>query len=186
MLERLRSNRSPRPERCDRAANVRGEIGTDATLVMEIREVVSSRASYGYRRVTAMLNRARGARSEQRVNHKREHVRDMMVHAVERRFGEQTRQLPCDIEWLSDNGSTYRSDETRSFGEGIGFTICTTPPYSPESNGMAESFVKSFKRNYVYLADLLVCGRGDVAAARVGRRLQPRTAPPRAENAVTH
>jgi putative transposase len=32
--------------------------------------------------------------------------------------------------------------------------MCTTPPYSPESNCMAESFVKNFKRDYVYLADL--------------------------------
>ena len=43
--------------------------------------------------------------------------------------------------------------ETRAFGAEIGFIMCTTPPYSPESNGMAESFVKSLKRDYVYLAD---------------------------------
>jgi putative transposase len=83
-----------------------------------------------------------------------EHVRDMMVQAVEHRFGADTRRLPAPIEWLSDNGSIFTSDETRAFGAEIGFEMCTTPPYSPESNGMAESFVKSFKRDYVYLADL--------------------------------
>jgi putative transposase len=30
----------------------------------------------------------------------------------------------------------------------------TTRPYSPESNGMAASLVKSFKRDRLYLADL--------------------------------
>ena len=29
--------------------------------------------------------------------------------------------------------------------------ICNTPAYSPESNGMAECFVKGFKRDYVYV-----------------------------------
>jgi putative transposase len=82
-----------------------------------------------------------------------EHVRDMMVQAIEHRFGAETRKLTNPIEFLSDNGSIYASDETRTFGAEIGFVMCTTPPYSPESNGMAESFVKSFKRDYVYLAD---------------------------------
>jgi len=73
----------------------------------------------------------------------REHIRDMMVQAVESRFGAGTRQLPTPIEWLSDNGSIYTSNETREFGAGIGFEICTTPPYSSESNGTAESLMKS-------------------------------------------
>jgi len=32
--------------------------------------------------------------------------------------------------------------------------VCTTPSYSPESNGMAEAFVKTFQRDYVYLAEV--------------------------------
>lgn len=38
-----------------------------------------------------------------------------------------------------------------SFGAEFGFIVCNTPSYSPESNGMAEAFVKTFKRDYVYL-----------------------------------
>ena len=29
--------------------------------------------------------------------------------------------------------------------------MCTTPVQSPESNGMAEGFVKTFKRDYVHV-----------------------------------
>jgi putative transposase len=32
--------------------------------------------------------------------------------------------------------------------------VCNTPSYSPESNGMAEAFVKRFKADYVHLAQL--------------------------------
>lgn len=208
LLEQLRKRREPTaPTPVVEPAEAQ-ETGANAALVGRIRELVGERPSYGYRRVTALLNRE----LSERVNPKRiyrimkrnklllerctgngrgtkhdaviitlkpnlrfvldscdrevtgfvaapgplcgEHVRDMMVQAVEHRFGADMRRLPAPIEWLSDNGSIFTSDETRAFGAEIGFEMCTTPPYSPESNGMAESFVKSFKRDYVYLADL--------------------------------
>ncbi len=31
----------------------------------------------------------------------------------------------------------------------LGFVPITTPAYSPQSNGLAEAFVKTFKRDYV-------------------------------------
>jgi putative transposase len=57
--------------------------------------------------------------------------------------------LPSPAEWLSDNGSGYIARETRGFAQDIGLTPCRTPYGSPQSNGMAESFVKTFKRDYV-------------------------------------
>jgi transposase InsO family protein len=76
-------------------------------------------------------------------------VRDLMLETVATRFG-NVLQLPHSVEWLSDNGPAYISDDTRLFAEAIGLRVCTTPFYSPESNGMAESFVKTFKRDYVH------------------------------------
>ena len=83
-----------------------------------------------------------------------EMVRDLMAESVERRFGAEALKVPHPIEWLSDNGPPYTATETRDFGEALGLIVCTTPAYSPESNGMAESFVKTFKRDYVYLNEL--------------------------------
>ena len=83
-----------------------------------------------------------------------EMVRDLMAESVERRFGAEARRAAHPVEWLSDNGPPYTALETRDFGAALGLLICTTPAYSPESNGMAESFVKTFKRDYVYLNDL--------------------------------
>jgi len=81
-----------------------------------------------------------------------EMIRDLMTHSLEARFG-TVDELPHPIEWLTDNGSCYTATETVEFGESLGLLICTTPVSSPESNGMAESFVKTFKRDYVYLHD---------------------------------
>jgi putative transposase len=53
------------------------------------------------------------------------------------------------IEWLSDNGSCYLAGETRSFARDIGLEPRTTPIESPQSNGMAEAFVRTIKRDYV-------------------------------------
>jgi transposase InsO family protein len=36
----------------------------------------------------------------------------------------------------------------------MGLVVCTTPVKNPESNGMAEAFVKTFKRDYVQFSDL--------------------------------
>ena len=79
---------------------------------------------------------------------KGEDIRDLMVTAVEHRFGRLNR-LPETIEWLSDNGSCYTAADTRRFARDIGFLPLRTPSESPQSNGMAEAFVRTFKRDYV-------------------------------------
>lgn len=74
-------------------------------------------------------------------------IRDLMIESIERRFGLMNR-LPIPIQWLSDNGSPYTAGETRKLAREIGLVPCTTPIESPQSNGMAEAFVKTFKRDY--------------------------------------
>jgi putative transposase len=74
-------------------------------------------------------------------------IRDLMIESLERRFGLVNR-LPVPIEWLSDNGSPYTARETRAFAGDIGLVPRTTPIASPQSNGMAEAFVKTIKRDY--------------------------------------
>jgi transposase InsO family protein len=201
----------------------------DVWLLPLIRELVDSRATYGYRRICALLNRKLCEMGKSAVNHKRvyrimsqngmllvrhtgrrpqlshegkvitlrsnlrwcsdgfeiscwngqvmriafaldccdrevishiattggiagEMVRDLMVESIEARFGPVAR-LPHAVEWLSDNGSCYTALETISFAKDMGFISCFTPVRSPESNGMAEAFVKTFKRDYVYVHD---------------------------------
>lgn len=197
----------------------------DGELLGRIRAIVQGRPTYGYRRVTAMLNRAE---EEPRVNHKRVYrvmkvaglllpkhgprperphdgkvitmasnmrwcsdsfeircwnggkvhvafsldchdreviswvaqarhldgmnIRDLMAMSIENRFGAE--HTPQPVEWLSDNGGPYIADFTRLFGRIHGLDVRNTPAYSPESNGMAEAFVKTFKRDYVYLGDV--------------------------------
>jgi putative transposase len=74
-------------------------------------------------------------------------IRDLMVQSIERRFGTVDR-LPSPIECLSDNGSPYVAKDMRALARVIGFLPRTTPIESPQSNGMAEAFVKTFKRDY--------------------------------------
>lgn len=74
-------------------------------------------------------------------------VQDVMRGAVERRFGQH---LPPDpIEWMTDNGSAYRAHDTRRFARLLGLKPKRTAVRSPESNGVAESFVKTMKRDYI-------------------------------------
>jgi putative transposase len=196
----------------------------DSLVLPLIRELVDGRPTYGYRRITALLNRQLVAISEPRVNHKRvyrimrlhnmllerhtgrkigrahdgvvrtlrsntrwcsdgfeiacwngeivrvafmldtcdreaitwtattagisgEMIRDMMLVSVERRFGGCA--TTHRVEFLADNGSCYTAHETIEFALSLGLMPCFTPVRSPESNGMAESFVKTFKRDYV-------------------------------------
>ncbi len=79
-------------------------------------------------------------------------VRDMMLEAVEKRFG--ATRAPHAIEHLSDNGSAYTARETRMFAQALNLTPCFTPVASPQSNGMSEAFVKTLKRDYIHLSAL--------------------------------
>ncbi|GCO18642.1 IS2 transposase [Escherichia coli] len=76
-----------------------------------------------------------------------ETVQDVMPGAVERRFGNDLPSSP--VEWLTDNGSCYRANETRQFARMLGLEPKNTAVRSPESNGIAESFVKTIKRDYI-------------------------------------
>ncbi|WP_198406511.1 IS3 family transposase [Escherichia albertii] len=76
-----------------------------------------------------------------------ETVQDVMPGAVERRFGNELPASP--VEWLTDNGSCYRANETLQFARMLGLEPKNTAVRSPESNGIAESFVKTIKRDYI-------------------------------------
>ena len=219
--------RSHLHDRLRRPGSVRGAYrkADDEALLPLIRALVDARPTYGYRRITALLNRKRAAEAEPAANHKRvfrimkregllltrstgrrkgrlhdgkvvvmrsnlrwcsdafevacwngeiirvvfaidahdrevltwhavagggisgSMVRDLMLEAVERRFG--TIKALHPVEWLSDNGSPYTAKETIDFAAALGLVPCFTPVASPESNGIAEAFVKTFKRDYV-------------------------------------
>ena len=76
-----------------------------------------------------------------------EMIRDIMVRCVERRFGDI--RAPHPVQWLSDNGSVFAAHRTIEIALALNLVPCFTPVESPESNGMAEAFVKTFKRDYV-------------------------------------
>jgi len=78
---------------------------------------------------------------------------EMLSEAVFRRFGE-THARAQGIEFLSDKGPEYTSHRFRSFVHAMGLIPCHTPRRSPESNGLAEAFFGSFKRDYVNQACL--------------------------------
>jgi len=57
-----------RPDRPRRGPYARAE---DDEVIAEIRAITDARPTYGYRRVTALLNRARRGAGRPRLNHKR-------------------------------------------------------------------------------------------------------------------
>ena len=202
----------------------------DAVVVPMITALVAARPTYGYRRITALLNRQLRAAEAASINHKRVYrimkahslllarhytvrsdrahdgkvvtlrsnlrwcsdgfefacwngdvvrgaflidacdrevivwravanagisgadVQDMMLEAVESRFG--THGAPQPVEVLSDNGSAYTAKETRIFARQLGLKPCFTPLRSPQSNGVSEAFVATLKRDYVQVTPL--------------------------------
>ena len=216
LVERLKDRGRPRRRYCK---------AEDAAILPRIRRLVDQRPTYGYRRITALLNRELAAEGQPGANHKRVYrlmkvhglllarhtgdrpgrthdgkvvvmasnirwcsdgfeftcwngeivraafvmdahdreiiawkavanagvsgsdIRDMMLEAVEKRFSDT--RAPHPVEWLSDNGSPYTAIGTRRFAAQLNLISCFTPVASPESNGMSEAFVKTFKRDYV-------------------------------------
>jgi transposase InsO family protein len=214
----------------DTRARGRYRKADDADITTQVRRIVDRRPTYGYRRITGVLNKQRTLAGLVPVNHKRVYrimamqgwllqrwtanrpgrvhdgkiivmrsnlrwcsdafeitcwntevvrvvflidafdreiigwdavanqgvsgsmVRDLMLLAVEQRFG--TLQAPQTVEFLSDNGSCYTALETRRFATGLNLRSCFTPVASPQSNGMAESFVKTIKRDYARINPL--------------------------------
>lgn len=72
-------------------------------------------------------------------------VQDVMLGAIEKRFGDKVPEQ--SIQWLTDNASAYRAHETRQFARELNLKPCTTAISSPQSNGMAERFVKTMKED---------------------------------------
>jgi putative transposase len=199
----------------------------DETVLQQIRAVTNSRATYGYRRVWAMVNRTfRAGYNRKRIRrlmrmhdlmlqprvhrrHGRPHlgqvqqpvsnqrwcsdvflipcwsgevlsvafaidchdrevfawtasprpltgadIRTLMDKALWARFGEAALKAPHAIQWLSDNGPPYTATASVLYAHELGLVPITTPAYSPESNGLAEAFVHTFKRDYVNGAEL--------------------------------
>ncbi len=208
-------------------ADGRYHRATDQSVLEQIRAVTNSRATYGYRRVWAMVNRTfrtgynrkrirrvmqlHGLMLAPRVNrrqgrphvgqiqqpasnqrwcsdvflipcwsgevisvtfaidcHDREvpafvasprsltgaDIRTLMDRTLWARFGEATLKAPHAIQWLSDNGPQYTATATVLYAHELGLVPITTPAYSPESNGLAEAFVGTFKRDYLGDAEL--------------------------------
>ena len=95
-------------------------------------------------------------------------LRPKLVEAVEQRFGTSD-GIPMDhqLEFLSDNGGAYIAHETRIVARSLGLKPINTPVCSPQNNGMAESLVSTFKRDYMSRMDL--CDAPTVLAQLTGR-----------------
>lgn len=63
--------------------------------------------------------------------------------------GSFNRHAPEEIDWLTDSGSAYIAERTQTFAVELGLKPLATSVRSPQSNDMAESFVKTMKRDYV-------------------------------------
>lgn len=76
-------------------------------------------------------------------------VCDLMIACVEHRFG--ATKAPHPVECLSDSASAYSARQTSETVTALGLRLLFTPVRSPQSNGIAEAFVKTLKRDYARL-----------------------------------
>ena len=82
-------------------------------------------------------------------------MREMLIEAVDRRFGAvKGVAAGHQLEFLSDNSGAYIAAHTRALARSLGLQPINTPVCSPQSNGMAERFFNTFKRDYVARMDL--------------------------------
>ena len=72
-------------------------------------------------------------------------VHDEVLLATEKRFG-SVEKVPSKLQLLTDNGSAYIAKSTKHLLKLLGIEDCKTAVCSPQSNGMAESLVKTFLR----------------------------------------
>lgn len=79
-------------------------------------------------------------------------AQEQVLLAVNRRFG-NVQCVPKELQLLTDNGSAYTSKATRRLLKTLGIEDCKTAVCSPQSNGMAESMVKTLKRDYLPFID---------------------------------
>lgn len=71
---------------------------------------------------------------------------------VETRFG-TVEACSGELQCLSDNGGADRAHETHAVARELGITPLHPPMCSPQSNGVAESFVNTFNRDYMSQMD---------------------------------
>ena len=86
-----------------------------------------------------------------------EDLAELVREALWQRFGADLERAR-GLEFLSDNGPEYRATVFLALLARLGLVACHTPCRSPESNGLAEAFFGSLKRDYVYQSCLETVG----------------------------
>jgi putative transposase len=79
-------------------------------------------------------------------------IRDMMVRRVEQWFGAFRASHP--VQWLSDNGSIFAAYKTVEIAVAAQPGAGLHPGRKPGSNGRANAFVKTFKRDYIQVSPI--------------------------------
>jgi len=77
-------------------------------------------------------------------------IEQMMQEAIFKRFGGKSPKA-LGLQFLHDNGPEYIEKQLKKSLAEWDVEDCNTPTYSPQSNGMSESFNGTFKRDYVYM-----------------------------------